>query len=221
VRRQRPRGFADMTLRRALFMAACLAAAAPAAAQWPSGPQQAAPAWPAPQQQAPAADAWSAPQQQAPAPWPGTAQPGSFAPAPQAQQQQPPPCIAEFIRLRDDTEKKAKAIRAASDRHAPPKEACGLFNSFTAAEAKLIKYATDNSVWCSIPNEVIENLKAGHTKAMEIRAKVCEAANRPQAAAPRQPTLSDALGAPVPDAGNIKTGRGTFDTLTGSPLGTK
>jgi len=24
---------------------------------------------------------------------------------------------------------------------------------------------------------------------------------------------------PIPDSNNIKTGRGTFDTLTGSPLG--
>jgi hypothetical protein len=31
--------------------------------------------------------------------------------------------------------------------------------------------------------------------------------------------LSDALSSPVPDSNNIKTGRGTFDTLTGSPLG--
>ena len=189
-----------MTLRRAWFIAACFfAAACPAAAQFPPQPQQ-------PVAQFPPV---------------GGQQPAAQSPPAAAPQQGPPPCVAEFFKLRNDTEKKGVALRAASERHATPKEACGLFNTFTAAEAKLIKYATDNSVWCSIPNEVIENLKAGHTKAMEIRAKVCEAANRPQAAAPHQPTLSDALGAPVPDAGNIKTGRGTFDTLTGSPLGTK
>jgi hypothetical protein len=27
------------------------------------------------------------------------------------------------------------------------------------------------------------------------------------------------LSGPVPDSNNIKTGRGTFDTLTGNPLG--
>jgi hypothetical protein len=36
---------------------------------------------------------------------------------------------------------------------------------------------------------------------------------------PAGPSLSDALTSPVPDANNIKTGRGTFDTLTGSPIG--
>jgi hypothetical protein len=36
---------------------------------------------------------------------------------------------------------------------------------------------------------------------------------------PAGPSLSDALGGPIPDSSNIKTGRGTFDTLTGTPLG--
>ena len=60
----------------------------------------------------------------------------------------------------------------------------------------------------------------GHAKTTEIRAKVCEAAARPQA--PAGPSLSEALGSSaIPDANNIKTGRGTgtYDTLTGSPLG--
>ena len=56
-------------------------------------------------------------------------------------------------------------------------------------------------------------------KVAEIRTKVCQVAAAPQ----RQqgPSLSDALSAPVPDSNNIKTGRGTYDTLTGSPLGNK
>ncbi len=183
-----------MTLRGAWFIAACFftVAAAPAAAQFPPQPQQPAAQFPPV---------------------------GGQQPAPQAQQSTPP-CVVEFMKLRDETEKKGMAIRAASERHANPKEACGLFNTFTAAEAKLLKYATDNTVWCGIPKDVIDHIKEGHSKALEIRAKICQAANRPQAA-PHQPTLSDALGAPVTDSSNIKTGRGTFDTLTGTPLGTK
>jgi hypothetical protein len=143
-----------------------------------------------------------------------------FVPAtPPPQQQQPSPCLTEFIRLRDEAQKKATAIRAASDRHANPKEACGLFNAFTGAEAKMLKYANDNKVWCGIPPQVIEQISAGHNKSMEIRTKVCNAAAS-ASVAPRAPNLSDVLGAPVPDQNNIKTGRGTFDTLTGTPLGT-
>lgn len=134
-------------------------------------------------------------------------------------QQQEPPCIAEFGKLREATEKKALAIKAASERKATPKVACGLFNDFSAAEAKMIKYAADNAVWCGIPPQIIENMKKGHARTTDIRTKVCQAAAQP--ARPSAPSLSDALTGPVPDSNNIKTGRGTFDTLTGTPLGGK
>ena len=58
--------------------------------------------------------------------------------------------------------------------------------------------------------------KEAVAKVSEIRTKVCQAASAPAA---RAPSLSDALTNPIPDSNNIKTGRGTFDTLTGTPLG--
>jgi hypothetical protein len=143
-----------------------------------------------------------------------------FQPMPQQQQpQQQSACIKEFMQLRDDTQKKADAIRAAGERKAPPGEACPLFNAFSAAELKMIKYAADNSVWCGIPAEVVQNLRKSHTQTTAIRTRVCQAAAAP--ARPAAPSLSDALTVPVPDSSNIKTGRGTFDTLTGTPLGNK
>jgi hypothetical protein len=157
--------------------------------------QAAAQFQPAPQQQAP--------QQQAP-----------------QQAQQAPPCVQEFMRLRGDTEKKAVAIRQASARKASPKEACGLFNAFSASEAKMLKYAEDNTVWCGIPQEVVASIKTGHARTNEMRTKICNVAAQAPVA-PRGPSLSDALGSPVPDTNNIKTGRGTFDTLTGTPLGNR
>jgi hypothetical protein len=143
-----------------------------------------------------------------------------FQATPTPTQQQEPPCIAEFGKLRNVTEKKALAIRTASERKAPPKEACSLFNDFSAAETKLIKYAVDNQVWCGIPPQIIDSMKKGHARTEDIRGKVCRAAQQ-QPNRPTAPTLSDALTAPVPDSSNIKTGRGTFDTLTGTPLGSK
>jgi hypothetical protein len=50
---------------------------------------------------------------------------------------------------------------------------------------------------------------------------VCDAAaNGGAGARPAAPTLSDALGSTptVPDATNTKTGKGTYDTLTGNAL---
>jgi hypothetical protein len=133
--------------------------------------------------------------------------------------QQVPPCIQEFFKLRDDAEKKAAAIKAANERKAQPKEACQLFGALAAAQSKMLKYASENTTWCGIPPQVVEQLKQAEAKVSEIRTKVCQAAAAPPR--PQGPSLSDALTAPVPDSNNIKTGRGTFDTLTGSPLGNK
>jgi hypothetical protein len=194
-----------MDLRRSVFIAACLTAmaAGSAAAQAP---------WP--QQQQPAAAPWPDQPPAAGAPWPQ-----QTLQQPPQQQQEPPPCAKEFFKLRDDTETKAKAIQQASQRKATPVEACRLFNNFVAAESKMIKYAVANAKTCGIPAEVIQTMNKGHARSSEIRARVCQAAARPQQ--PAAPSLSDALNAPVADSNNIKTGRGTFDTLTGTPLGGK
>lgn len=92
-----------------------------------------------------------------------------------------------------------------------------MFNAFSAAEMKMIKFATDNAVSCHIPLELLVTLKKSHARTTDIRTRVCEAAAAPPR--PAGPTLSDALNAPIVDSSDIKTGRGTFDTLTGSPLG--
>src|SRR5580765_2979505 len=83
---------------------------------------------------------------------------------PTAPQQQEPPCIKDFGKLREDTEKKAVAIRAASERKASPREACQLFNAFVAAQSKMLKYATDNAAWCGIPDQITASLKEGIAK---------------------------------------------------------
>ena len=136
--------------------------------------------------------------------------------------QQPPPCVQKFVALRASAESKAKAIEAAGKRKQKPtaQEACGLFNAFSAAEEKMVKYAAENATWCGIPPNVVTQMKKAHEHTTATRTRICNVAAEMRAH-PRGPTLSDALGAPVPDADNIKTGRGTFDTLTGSPLGTR
>ena len=146
---------------------------------------------------------------------PAAARPAA-AQFPPAQQ---PPCMNEFSKLRDDAAKKATAIRLANKRRVSPKVACHLFNVFSAAEWKLIKYAEANATWCGIPPEIIKTMKQAHSRTSEIRTKICQVAAAPPR--PPGPSLSDTLIAPSPDANNIKTGRGTFDTLTGSPLGNR
>jgi hypothetical protein len=134
--------------------------------------------------------------------------------------QQQPPCYNEFAALRDDAAKKANAIRAAEKKKVPPTEACKLLTALAAAQNKMLQYAKANATWCGIPQQIISEIATGHKQADTIRARVCKvAANPPR---PRGPTMGDALGvSTVPDADNIKHGHGTFDTLTGSPLGAK
>jgi hypothetical protein len=218
-----------MNLRRAIVIAACLlpAAAGSAAAQ---APQQSAP-WPAPQQSAPTPWPGQQPAQTAaPAAAPPTAPATAPWPAPQQQQsgpspwQQPPQlqqpdsaCMEGFAKLRDEAQKRANALQAAGKHKPSAKEACGLFNAFAAAEAKLIKYTVAHTADCRVPPGVLDNMKKQHAQTNKVRGNVCRAAAAPRGPAP--PSLSDALSAPIPDSNNIKTGRGTFDTLTGNPLG--
>jgi hypothetical protein len=187
-----------MNSRRALFIAACLF---PVAAGLFAGRFAAAQA---PPTQPPAVSPWDQMPQQSQ--WPQETQNN---------------CIQEFTRLRDNAQKRAAAIRTAGARKAPAKEACALFNVFSDAEVKMIKFAIDNGTRCSIPPEIIKTLKQGNARTAEMRTRVCQAANAPERSA--GPSLSDALSSPVPDANNIKSGRGngTFDTLTGTPLGSK
>jgi hypothetical protein len=133
-------------------------------------------------------------------------------------QQQQPPCFNEFMPLRNAAEKNGKAIQAASKRKAPATEICALFKRFAVSEEKYIKYAEVNATWCGIPAEAVKQMQANHAQTLKIRTRVCSVAAAPPR--PRGPTLGDALGTtPIPDANTTRTGRGTYDTLTGNPLG--
>ena len=70
---------------------------------------------------------------------------------------------------------------------------------------------------CGIPPQVIENLK--QERHQNFRSAHEQSARLPRRHSSTGPSLSDALSTPVPNSNNIKTGRGTFDTLTGNPLG--
>jgi hypothetical protein len=138
--------------------------------------------------------------------------PGMMPPGPSAAPGAPQ--CNDFIKLRDDTEKKAAAINAVNKNHGDRKEMCAAVTKFTAAEAAVLKFLEDNKTWCGIPDVAVTNAKASHEKTTKFRDVVCAEAPKPKA-----PTLSDAIGTPSLDtAKNTRTGPGTFDTLTGNPL---
>ena len=119
----------------------------------------------------------------------------------------------QFPAIRGQAEKDANAIKAASDRKAAREELCAAFNKFMGSESKMVKFLETNRAACGVPPEAIKQVKSQHARTAQIRKQVCAAGS-----APRGPSLSDALGAPILPDETPKPGRGTFDTLTGSPL---
>jgi hypothetical protein len=143
-------------------------------------------------------------------------------PAPPSQAGGGPPedCMKGFVPLREDAEKRGKLIKAASERHAPPDEACKLIGNFGQSEIKMIKYIEANSSKCGIPAQVTDQLKNGHKNTEIMQQKVCAAAQQAQGRAPVGPSLSEVLGsaAALPEASASKKGGSAFDTLTGNVL---
>jgi len=149
---------------------------------------------------------------------------GGFAP-PQQQQAGPPggdDCMKGFMPLRQEAEKRGTAIKNASDRRAPPDEACKLITAFSQSEVKMLKYIEANSQKCGIPSSVADQMKTGHKNTEGMRQKVCGVAGQQQQQrAPAAPRLSDVLGssAALPEATAArKSGGTTFDTLNGNVL---
>jgi hypothetical protein len=122
----------------------------------------------------------------------------------------------DFVKLRDDAQQKAFAVKAATDKHADRKDVCVLITRFSAAEANALKFLVANKTWCGVPDVAIAGAKANHEKTEKFRTIACSDAPE---AHPRTPTLSDAIATPSIDTDkNTKTGHGTFDSLTGNPL---
>jgi hypothetical protein len=129
-------------------------------------------------------------------------------------------CMKGFIPLREEAEKRGKMIKAASDRHATPDEACKLIGNFSQAEIKMIKYVETNSAKCGIPQQIAEQLKGGHKNTEAMQKKVCAVAQQQQQRGPAAPSFSEVLGssAALPEATATRKGGSTFDTLNGNVL---
>jgi hypothetical protein len=140
-------------------------------------------------------------------------------PAPPSQAGPANDCMKEFVPLREEAEKRGKLIKAASDRHAPPDEACKLIGNFGQAESKMIKYIEAHATKCGIPPQISEQMKNGHKNTENLLKKVCAVAQQQQKG-PAGPSLSEVLGssAALPEATPTKKGGSTFDTLNGNVL---
>ncbi|HEX9212227.1 MAG TPA: hypothetical protein VF901_17110 [Bradyrhizobium sp.] len=190
-------------------------------------PGQAAPdsAFPPVNGSAPVASVGGAPQASFPvngaAPVGGAPAGGGFSAAPPTQGGPGEDCMKAFVPLREEAEKRGKLIKAASDRHAPPDEACKLIGNFSQAEAKMIDYVKSHAAKCGIPPQIGDQMKNGHKNTEAMQKKVCTVAqqmqNQPRG--PAGPSLSEVLGSgSAPEANAGKKGGSTFDTLNGNVL---
>ncbi len=145
-----------------------------------------------------------------------------FGAPPTAQAGPSEDCMKGFVPLREEAEKRGKMIKAAGERHAPPDEACKLIGSYGQAEVKMIKYVETNASKCGIPQQIAQQLKAGHKNTEALQKKVCTVAQQMQQRGPAGPSLSEVLGSstavPEANANAVKKGGSTFDTLNGNVL---
>ena len=146
---------------------------------------------------------------------------GAFSAAPPTQGGPGEDCMKAFVPLREEAEKRGKLIKAASDRHASPEEACKLIGNFSQAEVKMIKYVESHAAKCGIPPQIGTQMKDGHKNTEAMQKKVCNVAqqmqNQPRG--PAGPSLSEVVGSgSAPEATAGKKGGSTFDTLNGNVL---
>jgi hypothetical protein len=87
-------------------------------------------------------------------------------------------CMKGFAPLREEAEKRGKLIKAASERHASPVEACKLIGSFGQAKIKMIKYIEANAERCGIAPQTAEQFKNGHKNTEKMQKQVCAMAQR-------------------------------------------
>jgi len=128
-------------------------------------------------------------------------------------------CMKGFVPLREEAERRGKAIKAASERHAQPDEACKLIENYSQSEVKMIKYVSLNQAKCGIPPQISDQMKKGHEGTQAMLKKVCGMAQAQQRG-PAGPSLSEVLGssAALPEATPTKKGGSAFDTLNGNVL---
>src|SRR4030088_2769842 len=96
--------------------------------------------------------------------------------------------------MREQMENRGKLIKGATDRHAPPDEACKLIGNFGQSEIKMIKYVESHAAKCGIPSQVADQLKTGHKNTESMQKKVCTVAQQQQQKGPAGPSLSEVLG---------------------------
>ena len=150
---------------------------------------------------------------------PGLPMPGQ--PMPQ-QRPQEPPCFKDFAPLKAEAERRGLILkRAMETKKATREEACGMIKSYSAAEAKIVKFIVEHAQSCGIPQQAAVAMKANHEKTLQSQHQICTLSAAGAVARPTGPGLSEALGTTrIPGAtiDPLAPQSGTYNTLTGNVL---
>ena len=111
-------------------------------------------------------------------------------------------CSRAFKPLREEAESRGRLIKAASERHAPPNEACKLIGDFAQSEIRMIKFLEANSDGCGISRGMADQIKTGHSKTEALHQQVCALARQGPAPRPQGPTFAPA--GPVGDFDKVR-----------------
>ena len=91
-----------------------------------------------------------------------------------------------FPTIREDVEKSAALIKAASERKASREEVCPLFKTFAAKEGKMVAFLETNQKLCGVPPKIIVQVKTNHANTIRIRNNVCSTGPMPARRAGRR-----------------------------------
>jgi hypothetical protein len=106
-------------------------------------------------------------------------------------------CTKEFVPLRSEAEERGRLIKAASERRAPPGEACQLIANFGQSEIKMIRYIEANAAKCGFPPQTADQLRVSHENTEARQKQVCAVAQRAQSGGPAGPAGDfDDIGTP-------------------------
>ncbi len=125
-----------------------------------------------------------------------------------------------FVPLREEAERRGKMIKAASDRKAPPDEACKLIKNFGQAEMKMIHMSRPIPPNAEFRRRSPTSSRTATRTPRRCRSRSATSRSRRQTRGPAGPSLSEVLGssAALPEAQAVKKGGSTFDTLNGNVL---
>jgi hypothetical protein len=129
---------------------------------------------------------------------------------------EPPPCVMEFGKLRNEVQERGAAAKNASERKVGREKMCKIVQAYSAAEAKWLKFVEAGVSTCGIPREVANQLKQVHARTEQARTNICFVGAA--AGANSAPSLSEALDANRLPPDTKRMGASTFDTLTGNAI---